>query len=211
MATADVILTQVTMAFTPASVEQFMVWGAYTFAMVVYGVLIWHFYRFASTRDLFAKDLTIYAPGLVGAVEKVVFGLLRLLKYGIFFPIISFVWFFGFSVLLFMMAQNQTVDHIILIAIALISATRVLAYYNENHARDFAKLIPFAILGVFLVQPDFFSFEQLIERLKVLPQLSTLLLQFIVYLSVLEIILRVLLQVKIWLFGPSVPESKEAE
>lgn len=211
MATADVILAQVTLAFTPSSFEQFTVWGAYTFALVAYGFLIWHFYRFVSKRDLFAKDLTQYAPGFVGILEHVVLGLLHLLKYGIFFPIMSFAWFFGFSVLLFMIAQNQTVDQTILIAIALTSSTRVLSYYHEDLSREIAKLIPIVFLGIFLVQPDFFSFEQLVERVSVIPQFSTLLLQFIIYLSGLEIMLRILLQLKLQVIGPPVQKSKEAE
>ncbi|MDZ4256407.1 MAG: hypothetical protein U1C71_02285, partial [archaeon] len=123
-------------AFFALSWEDVSLWVSYSLALVAYGVLVWHFYRFVAKRDLFPKDLTYYAPGWVGAFEHVVFGLLRFMKYGILFPVMTFFWFAGFTFLLFLVAKFNTLEEITLIAIALISAIRILAYYNEEQARD---------------------------------------------------------------------------
>lgn len=176
--------------------ENMFTWGSYSLGLTVYIILIWHFYRFVAKRDVFPHHLSFHHPGVVGFLEDLILGALRVVKYGIFFPIISFLWFFGFAVLLFVVVQNQTIHQITLIAIGLVGAARVLSYYNEELAQELAKLIPIVVLGIALVEPDFFSLELLHDRLASIPQLSVLLLPFIAYLSVLELGLRGALGIK---------------
>lgn len=204
----DVItgMNAVVNAFFALSWTDVSLWVAYSLALVAYGVLIWHFYRFVAKRDLFPKDLTYYAPGLVGAFEHIVFGLLRFLKYGILFPVMTFFWFAGFTFLLFMVAKFNTIDEITVIAVALISAIRILAYYNEEQSKDFSKMIPFLLLAVFLTEPNFFSFSKLSSRLLETPILFETLLKFVVYLSALELALRILLAVKWFVLGKNPDE-----
>ncbi len=185
----------------PVFLEQFSwldmgEWFTYALGLSIYIWLIWHFYRFVATRDLFGKHLSIHHPGLTGFLEDFILGLFRVGKYGILFPIMSFLWFGGFVALLFVVAQNQTIDQIALISIGLVGAARVLAYYKEDMAQELAKTIPIVILGVALVEPDFFQIELVQSRLQSLPELGSTLLPFIVYLSALELALRVLLWIK---------------
>ena len=171
-------------------------WFAYTMGLFIYVWLIWHLYRFVATRDIFGKHLSIHHPGVTGFLEDLILGIFRLGKYGILFPIVSFVWFGGYVALLFVVAQNQTVEQITLIAIGLVAAARMLSYYKEDMAQELAKTIAIVILGVALVEPDFFQLELVASRLESVPLLWSSLLPFIVYLSLLELSLRILLWVK---------------
>lgn len=185
--------------------SQMLDWFTYAGGLFIYIWLIWHFYRFVAHRDIFGKHLSIHHPGITGILEDFILGMFRVGKYGILFPIVSFLWFGGFVALLFVVAQNQTLEQIALISIGLVGAARMLAYYKEDMAQELAKTIPIVILGVALTEPDFFQINLVLSRLESLPALGATLLPFILYLSALELTLRVLL----WIKQVGVGESPE--
>lgn len=171
-------------------------WFTYAIGLFIYVWLIWHFYRFVARRDIFGKHLSIHHPGITGFLEDFLLGMFRVGKYGILFPIVSFLWFGGFVALLFVVAQNQTIEQIALIAIGLVGAARMLAYYKEDMSQELAKTIPIVILGVALTEPDFFQLSAIVSRVELLPALGATLFPFILYLSGLELFLRVALWIK---------------
>ena len=68
---------------------------------------------------------------------------------------------------------------------------RILSYWTEDLSRDVAKMLPFAVLGVFLVSSisvEFSEFEELIENRNELAQSY---LNSLILLSILETILRI--------------------
>ena len=201
-------LESVTEALFALSFDDALRWSSYGLALAIYIILIFNFYRFVAKRDIFEQKLTFAHPGVVGLLEDFVLAFLRLIKYGVMFPIISFVWFVGFVVLLFVVTQNQPIQQITLIAIALITGARILSYYNEDAAQELAKTVAIVILGTALVQPDFFQFTQVYQRLLSLPALSVTLLHFIVYLSGLELLMRFLYHLKLAVFNDPISQKK---
>ncbi len=183
------------------STEDALSWTSMGLALAVYTILIFNFYRFVSKRDIFERHLSFSHPGVVGLLEDIILGLLRVVKYGILFPIVSFVWFLGFASLLFLIVQNQTLEQTTLVAIALIAGTRILSYYNQDAAQELAKTVAIVILGAALIEPNFFHFDQLYQRILALPALGITLLHFVVYLSALELLLRFLYHVKLSIFN----------
>lgn len=183
------------------SVEDALRWTSMGAALALYVFLIYNFYRFVTKRDIFERHLTFTHPGVVGLLEDFVLGFLRVIKYGVLFPIISFVWFIGFASLLFVIVQNQTLEQTTLVAIALIAGARILSYYNQDAAQELAKTLPIVILGAALIEPNFFHFDQMYERLLALPALGITLLHFIVYLAGLELFLRFLYHFKLAVFN----------
>lgn len=183
------------------SVGDAIQWTSMGLALAAYVVLIFNFYRFVAKRDIFERHLSFSHPGVVGLLEDIVLGFLRLIKYGILFPVISFVWFFGFAALLFLIVQNQTIEQTTLVAIALVAGARILSYYNQDAAQELAKTVAIVILGAALIEPNFFHFDQLYSRILALPALGATLLHFIVYLSGLELILRFLYHIKLAIFN----------
>ncbi len=149
----------------------------YTIAMVVYAIIIWHFYRYLGRKDLFKKMEESSASSYV-------------LKYLIVFPIISSIWFLILSVFLFFLAKELPVESILMAGITIVSAVRVAAYYSEDLSKDIAKLIPFALLAVFIIDPSYFSVELVMERLLTFPTLFHLILRYILFVVLLEIFLR---------------------
>jgi len=75
---------------------------------------------------------------------------------------------------------------------ALVASVRVAAYYKEELSVDLAKMLPFALLGVFLVDISFFSVEHSKSILFSIPQYSETILYYLIFTIVLEFLLRIL-------------------
>lgn len=66
------------------------------------------------------------------------------------------------------------------------------AYYNEDLSKDLSKMIPFALLGIFIIDVSFFSFQESIEIIKTISSKFALILNYLLAVILLEFILRVL-------------------
>ncbi len=170
----------------------------FTIGIFLYAVFIWFFYKNLGKRDLFKLDLSKYdlPEEKHGGLKKAVSTFLYILKYGIIFPFYIAFWFVVFSIFLFVLAKNVTVRQIALISIAMVSAVRITSYLNEDLSHDLAKLTPLALLGVFLIDPNFFSWDLLIARLGLIPSLGLELLYFLSFSILLEWVLRILCSIK---------------
>jgi len=165
--------------------------AGYAIAMAIYAIVIWHYYRLLSKRDFFNYEDEDEGEGIGAWFRHFVDEIAFVFKYIIFFPLISFIFFAVFSLMLFLLSKEQTIQQILFIGAAVISATRITAYYNEDLSRDLAKMVPLALLGVFIVQADFFTTALLIDRVMQLPNFMIDIASFIVFFLVLEITLRI--------------------
>ena len=178
----------------------------FTFGLFVYAVFVWHFYKTLSKRDLFKIDLEKYNLPTVKhkTLGKVGSALAYILKYGIIFPIYIFFWFLILSLFLLVLSEEIAFNQILLTSIIVVSATRAISYYKEDLSNDMAKLIPFALLAVSLIDPNLFSIETTMLRLSEIPTLWSQILQFLVFSIVLEWILRILYLTKKSLSKPKI-------
>lgn len=184
----------------------------YALGMAVYGIFIWHFYRQLATRDIMAFDISKYKrKRRYRVVQEVVGFILYIIKYAVLFPLFSFFWFAMLAFFLFFLSKSQSVEVMLVIAITLVSATRMLAYYSEDISKDVAKLIPFTLLGVFLVDPGFFSFEVLKGRFVEIPSLLHVAIGYLIFVVVLEMVLRLAYEVKVLVFDSGSAEGIEKE
>jgi hypothetical protein len=147
---------------------------------------------------LFKIDLEKYnLPGIkhrkLGKAGSII---AYILKYGIIFPIYIFFWFVILSFFLLLLTEEASISHILLVSISVVSATRLVSYYKEDLSSDMAKLVPFALLAISLVDPSFFSVETTIARFSEIPLLWSDILQFLVFSIVLEWMLRIIFLVK---------------
>ncbi|MCY4417535.1 MAG: hypothetical protein OXE87_14685 [Chloroflexi bacterium] len=90
-------------------------------------------------------------------------------KFIVMFPAFAFVWFATLTVMLALLSADRQLSDILLIALVAVCAVRVCAYYDEDLARDLAKILPFAVLSVFLVGT---SSPDIPASLEVLAQVS---------------------------------------
>ncbi len=153
-------------------------------SIAVYSIIIWHFYRFVAKRDSFSFSSKKY-PKIVGMI-----------KYFILYPLAAFLFFAGFSLMLLSLSKDLEIITILSTSFAVISAIRITAYYSEDLSKDVAKMLPFALLGIFLVDPYYVSFESIIIKINTIPEFMNLCLQFIILIVVLEYILRITLTLK---------------
>lgn len=162
----------------------------YVAGMVVYSVFIFKFYRFLGRKNIFELDLDKYENVKFSFFRKTVVSILHFFKYVLFLPLLVFFWFSVLTILLIFLAKKQPLENILTVSITMVSAIRVTAYYTEDLSRDLAKLLPFALLGVTLVDISYFSFS---EQFLVLLQLTSMwktLVYYLMFVIILELFLK---------------------
>lgn len=162
----------------------------YVISMIIYSLFIYKFYRFVARKDIIKLDLSKYSKGILGILGKFISTILYIIEYIIIFPFLIFFWFAILSFILIMMSDH-TVNQVLLIAMALIATIRVTAYYTEDLSKDLAKMMPFALLGVFLLDIGSFSLSTAWSAVMMFPKLLTNMIYYFIFVFALEIILRV--------------------
>jgi hypothetical protein len=155
--------------------------------MGIYSWFIFKYYRFVARREIFKWKLGAGETGkksFLGAVGYI-------LKHLIIFPILTFFWFIILAAILIFLSKNNSVQSVLLVSVSLIGVIRLMAYYNEDLSKDLAKMLPFALLGVFLVDVSFFSVQSSIESLTILPSLWKNIMYYLFFIILLEFILRI--------------------
>ncbi|MFH1696407.1 MAG: hypothetical protein ABH854_00680 [Candidatus Diapherotrites archaeon] len=170
-------------------------------SIAVYAVLIYHFYRMVAKRDVFELDMEKYKRTKEGYITKIFNTILGVFKYGLLFPGVVFMWFAGFSILLSLLAKNIDATQILLISATFVASIRLTSYYTEDLSRDVAKMIPFALLGIAIVDPTFFSLDLFMARLASIPQFIPQVAAYLLFMILLEWVLRVLLFLKHSILG----------
>lgn len=169
-------------------------------AIAIYAVVIWHFYRFIARRDCFKIGLGKH-PKIVG-----------FLKYFFIFPFVAFIFFIGFSLLMLFLTRGLDTEIVLSTSFAIIVAIRFTAYYSEDLSKDVAKMLPFALLGIFLVDPLYFNFDFILqEKVYALPVFLTDALQYILFIILVEWILRILLTIRYAIFPKKMKTSVEEQ
>jgi hypothetical protein len=163
-------------------------------SIAIYSVIIYHFYRYIARRDCFKPSKTNHTK-TVG-----------FLKYGFLFPFIAIIFFMGFSLMLLFLAKDIEVGIVLSTSFAIVLAIRVTSYYTEDLSKDVAKMLPFALLGIFLVDPSYFEFSDIIDKFNSLPEFVNTAIQFIIFIIIIEWILRSLLIIRCRIF----PKKEEA-
>ncbi len=164
--------------------------GFYVLGMAAYAVFVFKFYRFIAARDMFDFDLSKND----GAKYPVFMDLLHLIwysvKYIVLFPGFAAFWFAVLTMILIVLSKDQGLAHILVISLATVSVIRITAYYNENLSRDLAKILPFAVLGVFLIDASFFSLDVSLQLLRELSGYWETIAYYMIALVALELVLR---------------------
>ena len=167
----------------------------YVVGMALYAVFVFKFYRFVATRDMFTLKLSGYEgsrhPWLRGLVHIALYGA----RYLVLFPAFAFFWFLVLTLILSFLAKERALSDILLISMATVGAIRVAAYYNEDLSRDLAKILPFAVLGIFLVDASFFEIDESLDVLRETGDHRESILYYLLMLIAVEFVLRLTLGV----------------
>lgn len=167
----------------------------YIIGMAVYAIFVFNFYRFVATRDMFQMDLSKYEESRFRWVRAFLQVVMYVVKYLIVFPVFAFFWFAILTLILAFLSKEQSFTEILLMALATVSAIRVTSYYNEALSTDLAKILPFAVLGIFVVDTSFFSISASLDTLLEAESYLENILYYLAFLILLEFALRIILGV----------------
>jgi len=160
-------------------------------AMTMYGIFIFKFYRYIGKRDLIALNLNKYNTFEHAVLKRSLSIFFYIIEYIFFVPFLTFFWFAVFVVLIGFLSRSVDITNVLLVSMALIGTIRFAAYYNEGLSKDLAKMIPFALLGVFLIDISFFSVQGTIEVLKQITDHVPTLIYYFIFIIVLEFVLKI--------------------
>ncbi len=182
----------------------------FTVLIVIYAVFIWKFYRFIAKKDIVELNLNQYNTTVHPFLSKIIAIAFFLLEYIIIVPFLVVFWFSVFACFLLFLSKTPT-SQVLLITAAIISSIRIVTYYKRDLAKDLAKMFPFTILVIFLITPDFFVFQKLVEQFKEIPALFNQILYYLIFIFVLEIFLRFLDSLLSLMHITHEPETKQQQ
>lgn len=173
----------------PMPAQSFVSFFLIVLLIFVYAVFIWKFYRFVATKNIFHLNLRQYNRASFPLIEKTVAIALYIIEYVIVLPFMIFFWFGVFALFLAILTKLE-VGIILLISATIIGAIRISAYYSEDLSKDLAKLLPFNLLAIALLNPSFFSIDGIVSRFEIIPNFISQIAIYLFFIIVLEIILR---------------------
>jgi len=156
-----------------------------------YSIFIWFFYRFLAKKDVLKLDLEKYNVYEHSGLLKFFRVILYIAEFMIIAPIAIFLWFAVLSLFIIILAKEIEVGTVILICAGLISAIRITAYFNEDLSKDLSKMVPFTLLGVAILTPNFINVETSINRISEIPLFFENAFYYLLFIIGLEAFLRV--------------------
>ncbi len=160
-------------------------------AIAVYSGFVFMFYRILAKKDLLTLNLSKYADDFGGKVKKYLRSVLFVIQYIVVVPILIAFWTLVLAVILTLLSDSSDHARNALIATSVVGAVRILAYWTEDLSRDVAKMLPFAVLGVYLVSSTSVQWSAFQELLESLPELAKSFFSSLVLLAILETLLRI--------------------
>ena len=133
-------------------------------------------------------------------LRRVLHVVMYLTKYLVLFPAFAFFWFAVLTLILTFLSRDRPITDILLIALATVTTIRVTAYYNEDLSRDLAKILPFAVLALFVIDASFFNIRESLDVLQDANEARETILYYLLFLVVVEFALRLLLGIVAILF-----------
>ena len=173
--------------------------AVFVLGMTAYVLFIFKFQRFMSTRDMFELDLSKYEESRYPQVRSTLHVIFYIAKYLMLFPICAFFWFAVLTVLLSFLSKGRSFEDTLLMALAVTSVIRVTAYYHLRPSRDLAKILPFAVLAIFLIDASFFTISQSLDALKQAEEHTERILYYLAFLVALELVMRFGMDIAVFL------------
>ncbi len=181
---------QVITALLPEWAKGFVNLFLIVLLIFAYAVFIWKFYKFIATKNILGLNLNKYNKSQHPFVTKLFAGSLYFVEYIIILPFTIFFWYGLFSIFLILLTENLAVSTILIISAAIVAAIRMAAYYKEDLARELAKLIPFTLLAVSIVNWGTFDFERILGNIQQIPTFLNNIFIYLVFIIIIEVILR---------------------
>lgn len=174
----------------PTWVQTFVNLFLLVIVVVLYAVFFWKLYRFISKKNILELNLNQYNKSEHPFLSKLFAGMLYFVEYILIMPLLIFFWFAIFTIFMILLTEGLEVSSLLIISAVIVGAVRMLSYYKEDNSREISKLLPLTLLGVAMTKQGFFDFERILERISQIPDFYTNILYYILFIIVLEVVLR---------------------
>lgn len=178
----------------PAWAQDFLSFFLLVLLVVIYSIMVWRFYQFISKKNPLGLNLNErYAPTEHSFGTRFIVGALYFIEYVLIVPLLIFVIFGVFTLFLIILSSSQDVSQILIISATVIAAIRITAYYRENLSQEIAKLLPFMLLAMAVLNPETFAevqyVEKIINQLNTIPLFLSQIWNYLIFIVGIEIIL----------------------
>ena len=153
--------------------------------VIIYSFFIFKFYRYVARREVFQLKKHENARKSISVISYII-------KHIFVLPVIIFFWFIILTIILAFLSKQEDIQTLLLVSIALVGAIRAMSYYTEDLSKDLAKMLPFALLGVFLVDISYFSFSNSLNTILQIPSAWKILVYYLLFIILLEFVLRLI-------------------
>jgi len=176
-------------ASLPSFVGNFFNFLILVLLVVVYCIFIWKFYKFIAKKNILGLNLNKYNKSEHPFLTKLFAGSLYFIEYIIILPFLIFFGFVVFSFFLMFLTELE-IQTLLLVSATIVAAIRMTAYYKENLSKDVAKLLPFTLLAVSILNPNFFNIERIFTHFSKIPNFFGNIAYYLIFIIIIEIILR---------------------
>lgn len=159
-------------------------------AIVIFSLFVFKFYRSLASPDILKLELHKHAKKFGGA-EKLMHIIFYIIENIVLIPILIFIWFIVLAIILLMVSKTHSPETVLITSLSFVAGVRIISYYSEEMSREMAKMVPFTLLGIFLV--DYiavFTIEIPIQTFNRLLSLWPLMLYYLVAVAVIELVMR---------------------
>lgn len=174
----------------PSWAQSFISFFLLVLLIVIYSIIVWKGYRFIAKKDPLRLNLAQYNKSKQSFNYKLKAGVFYFLEYLVISPIIIFIGFSVFTVLLIFLAEGLELQGVLLVSAAIVMAIRMASYYKEDLAREIAKFLPFTLLALSVINPQFFNIERIFAHLNEIPMLFGDIGVYLFFIIILEAFLR---------------------
>ena len=158
--------------------------------IAAYGVFVFNFYRFLARKDIITLDLQKHNQAKRPGFRKTITVVFYIFKCLMLYPVFVFFWFCVMAGLLYVLSRNHTTETVMLVAMGVVGAIRICSYYKEALATDIAKIVPFALLGIMLIDNSLVRFVESTESVWEAAFLWETVIYYLVAVVVIEFLLR---------------------
>lgn len=164
-------------------------------AITVYGIFVFNFYRFLARKDIITLDLQKHNQAKRPALRKTISVIFYVFTCLMLYPVFVFFWFAVMAFLLYLLSRNQSIEVVMLVAMGVVGAIRISSYYKEALATDISKILPFALLGIMLIDNSLIKVVESTESVRQAALQWEIVVSLIYYLAFvvsLELLLRMI-------------------
>lgn len=177
-------------SYLPEAVQSFLNLFLLVLLIVLYCVFIWKFDKLIAKKNILGLNLNKYNKSSHPFLTKLFAGGLYFAEYVIILPFVILFWFSIFTIFLILLTESLTVSQILIISATIVAAIRIIAYYKEGLAFEMAKVLPFTLLSVSILNPGFFDVERILTNFGELPTFFENIFYYLFFIVVIELILR---------------------